>query len=100
MNALETARSWQQEHKDRESVVNLMIEKMKHTIKSLIEDRKNLQKIIKEIHRDFIISNQKRKQLEDQLKKKNFNYSIDSIYRRGQLTRTNSYPDFLSAVII
>lgn len=100
MNALETARSWQLENKDRELVVQVMIDKLKQTIKYLIEDRNSLNKILKELHRDFIISNQKRKQLEEQLKKKMFGYSIDSVYQRRQFTRHNSDPDFLSAVII
>lgn len=100
VNALETARSWQQEHKDRELDVQLIIEKQKQAIHTLSEDRQSLKRRLKELHRDFVIVNEKRQQYEDELKTQNFGYPIDSVkYRRGRMTRYNSYPDFLSAVI-
>lgn len=85
------------EHKDRETIIQKMIDKQKQVIQSLSEDRRNLKIKLKELHRDFFIVNEKRKQYEEQLKKKNFGYPIDSV---KSLTRYNSFPDFLSEVRI
>lgn len=97
VNALETARSWQQEHKDRESIVQLMIEKQKRVIKSLMDDRKSLKVMLKEFHRDFVIVNQKRQQYEDELKRNFPQYLYTNRTRR--MTKSNSNPDFFNSVI-